>query len=181
MTDNVEPCCLSEQNRGWRYFVATMGIITLFMFFCRFFLFHLFESPKFLLSRGRQAEAVHVVHGIAYHNRAKTWLTEELLEELGGGPDSGPKISVAELQKRNFSKFSFNKVEQLFIDKKIGLTTILLWIMWFAIGLGYPLFNAFLPQYLEHAGEDSDPVSADVVCTLSRICFTNSHNLSGIP
>ena len=34
------------------------------MFICRFFLFHLFESPKFLLSRGRQAEAVATVHGI---------------------------------------------------------------------------------------------------------------------
>lgn len=34
------------------------------MFVARFFLFHLFESPKFLLSRGRQAEAVATVHGI---------------------------------------------------------------------------------------------------------------------
>lgn len=163
MTGGVEPCCLSEKNRGWRYFIFTMGIITLFMFFCRFFLFHLFESPKFLLSRGRQAEAAHVVHGLAYHNHSKTWLTEELLEELGGGPDSSRKMSVAELQKRTLSKFSFNKVEQLFIDRTLGLTTLLLWIMWFTIGMGFPLFNAFLPQYLEHAGEDTGPISTDVV------------------
>ena len=140
-----------------------MGVITLFMFFCRFFLFHMYESPKFLLSRGRQAEAVNVVHGIAYHNCSKTWLTEDLLEELGSGPDTGPKISVTELQKRNLSKFSFSKVEQLFLDKKLGLTTILLWVMWFCIGMGFPLFNAFLPQYLEHVGQDSEPVSTDVV------------------
>jgi hypothetical protein len=30
--------------------------------------------------------------------------------------------------------------------------------------MGYPLFNAFLPQYLEHAGQEgSVTVSADVV------------------
>ena len=34
------------------------------MFVARFFFFHLFESPKYLLSRGRQAEAVATVHGI---------------------------------------------------------------------------------------------------------------------
>jgi len=146
----------------------TMGAITLFMFFCRFFLFHMYESPKFLLSRDRQAEAVHVVHGIAYHNRSKTWLTEDLLEELGGGLDTGPKISVTELQKRNLSKFSFSKLEQLFLDRKLGLTTMLLWVMWFTIGLGFPLFNAFLPQYLEHAGQDSEPVSPDVVSKIHR-------------
>lgn len=34
------------------------------MFVARFFFFHLFESPKYLLSKGRQAEAVATVHGI---------------------------------------------------------------------------------------------------------------------
>ena len=29
--------------------------------------------------------------------------------------------------------------------------------------MAYPLFNAFLPQYLEHAGKDQDPVPVDVV------------------
>lgn len=33
-------------DKRWRYYVYTMGAITLVMFFCRFFLFHLFESPK---------------------------------------------------------------------------------------------------------------------------------------
>lgn len=49
---------------GWRYLNITIGGLTFLMFVCRFFLFHLFESPKFLLSRGRQAEAVATVHGI---------------------------------------------------------------------------------------------------------------------
>ena len=35
-----------SSHRGWRYLVYTMGAITLVMFIFRFFLFHLFESPK---------------------------------------------------------------------------------------------------------------------------------------
>ncbi len=51
-------------NKGWRYLNIVTGAIIFLMFVCRFFLFHLFESPKFLLSRGRQSEAVATVHGI---------------------------------------------------------------------------------------------------------------------
>src|SRR5258708_4979330 len=29
--------------------------------------------------------------------------------------------------------------------------------------MAYPLFNAFLPQYLEHAGKDQSPVPANIV------------------
>jgi hypothetical protein len=61
---------------GWRYLILTLGAITFAMFICRFFFFHLYESPKFLLSRGRQAEAVATVYGIASYNKTHTWLTE---------------------------------------------------------------------------------------------------------
>lgn len=50
-------------DQSWRYFIYTMGTITFDMFLSRFLLFHLFESPKSLLSRDRQDEAVAVVHG----------------------------------------------------------------------------------------------------------------------
>lgn len=61
---------------GWRYLILTLGAITFAMFVARFFFFHLYESPKFLLSRGRQAEAVATVYGIASYNNTTTWLTE---------------------------------------------------------------------------------------------------------
>ena len=52
-------------NEGWRYFVYTMGAITLVMFFCRFALFHLYESPKVRdegcsLETPRRADAIPV-------------------------------------------------------------------------------------------------------------------------
>lgn len=119
------------------------------MFFCRFALFHMFESPKFLLSRGRQSEAVAVVQGIAYHNGTKTWLTEDILNQIGGNPEvSEEKLTAKELVMRNLSKFSGERIRPLFNGWRLGTTTILLWFIWTFIGMGYPLFNAFLPQYL---------------------------------
>jgi hypothetical protein len=141
---------------GWRYFVYIIGCITFFMFICRFFFFHLFESPKFLLSRGRQAEAVAVVHGIAYFNKSKTWLTEDILNQIGGDPEVvNEKFSTVEIIKRNLSKFSGDHIRPLFNGRSLAMTTILLWFIWSSIGMGYPLFNAFLPQYL--GGGDTSP------------------------
>ncbi|KAJ5684360.1 uncharacterized protein N7477_000705 [Penicillium maclennaniae] len=142
--------CTKENNMGWRYLVLTLGAITFAMFCARFFLFHLYESPKYLLSRGRQDEAVASVHGIAYRNKAKTWLTSEILNEIGGVAESKEeeKLSVGEIIKRFFSKFSMERIGPLFANKRLGFTTVLLWLCWATIGMGYPLFNAFLPQYL---------------------------------
>lgn len=93
------------------------------MFICRFFFFHLYESPKFLLSRGRQAEAVATVHGIAYSNRRKTWLTEEILNEIGGVPEGGTqtKLSRGEVFRRFFGKFSKDRIAPLFATKRMGI------------------------------------------------------------
>ncbi|BCR94425.1 putative sugar transporter [Aspergillus luchuensis] len=152
-----EACCTKQSNMGWRYLCFTLGALTFAMFICRFFLFHLYESPKYLLARGRQSDAVASVHGIAHKNRTKTWLTEEILNEIGGYPEevAEEKLSFAEIVRRNLSKFSLERIGPLFSSKKLGFSTVLLWFCWATIGMGYPLFNAFLPQYLERAGGSS--------------------------
>src|SRR4051812_6205522 len=100
---------------GWRYLCFTLGALTFVMFICRFFLFHLYESPKYLLARGRQSDAVASVHGIAHKNRTKTWLTEEILNEIGGYPEevADEKLTFAEIVRRNLSKFSLERIGPL--------------------------------------------------------------------
>lgn len=112
---------------GWRYLVITLGAITFVMFLCRFFLFHLYESPKFLLSRGRQDEAVAAVHGIAYKNRKKTWLTVGILNEIGGYPEQASTrqdLNNKEIIERYLSKFSLERIRGLFVTKKLGITSM---------------------------------------------------------
>lgn len=142
--------CTKGNNWGWRYLVLTLGAITFAMFICRFLLFTLYESPKVLVSRGRQYEAVAAVHGMAKQNRAKTWLTEDILNEIGGYPEetSDAKLSTVQIIKRSFERFSYQQVAPLFATKRLGITTCLIWFCWTTIGMGYTLFNAFLPQYL---------------------------------
>lgn len=154
LADGVQSCCSRSNNWGWRYFILTIGALTFCMFVCRFFLFHLFESPKFLLSRGRQTEAVAVVHGIAHYNKTQTWLTEDVLNYVGGHPDAVEieKLATIEIVRRSLSKFSTQRIGPLFHGRKLALSTVLIWFIWTTIGMGYPLFNAFLPQYLSNAG-----------------------------
>lgn len=148
--------------------MLSIGVITFCMFALRFFIFHLFESPKFLLSRGRQSEAVAVVHGLAHRNGTKTWLTEDVLDavvddaagsESGQPPDHGqyvvPTLSTKGVLKARLEKFSAARLRPLFSTRKLGLATSLIWFCWATIGMGYPLFNAFLPQYLSHGGEST--------------------------
>ncbi|KAL4873248.1 hypothetical protein BDV12DRAFT_160677 [Aspergillus spectabilis] len=157
--------CTKEQNMGWRYLVLTLGAITFVMFICRFFLFHLYESPKFLLSRGRQEDAVAAVHGIAFKNGVKTWLTVDILNEIGGYPDeaAAPQtLDNKQIVTRYMDKFSLKRIRGLFATKKLGVTTVILWFCWTTIGMGYPLFNAFLPQYLARSGGETSQ-STDIV------------------
>lgn len=160
-----EACCTKSMNMGWRYLNFSMGAFTFAMFICRFFFFHLFESPKFLLSRGRQREAVAVVRGIAYKNKSKTWISEEVLDAIGGSIEEVPdqKLSTMEIVKRQAEKFSTKRIAPLFAYKRLGINTGLLWFCWTAIGMGYPLFNAFLTQYLTSVDPNAPPTPTDIV------------------
>ncbi|KAI1093211.1 MFS general substrate transporter [Rostrohypoxylon terebratum] len=148
-------------EQGWRYFVTTIGLITFGMFLVRFAMFRVYESPKYLLSQGRQSEAVAVVHGIAYRNGKMTWLTEEILDavaDVEGTDRTSARVSATNIIKQNLTSFSFGRLRPLFQTRKLGIATLLIWFCWSTIGLGYPLFNAFLPQYLSHGGSGA-PVS----------------------
>jgi hypothetical protein len=68
---------------GWRYTVIVLGLMTLIIFCLRYFVFRFHESPKFLLSRGREAEAIEVLHRIAKFNRAPPpMLTVEMFQAI---------------------------------------------------------------------------------------------------
>lgn len=140
-------------NLGWRYLLYTMGCSTIGMFACRFFLFHLFESPKFLLSKGRQQDAVMVVRAIAYHNKKKTWISEDILNEIGGSSQEVDEqgLTNTEILKRTLGKFSTQRIKPLFAQKKLAINTAMLFTIWTAIGMAYPLFNAFIVQYIQEA------------------------------
>ena len=172
-------------DQGWRYFIITIGIMTFGMFIIRFFIFRLFESPKYLLNRGRQDEAVAVIHGIAHRNGTKTWLTSELLDEIAGEDNELPEEQFAEKSSNSFlknklKKVSGDKMKQLFKTRALGLSTGLIWWAWATIGMGYPLFNAFLPQYFARF---ADAEVSDETSQISDVAYRNYAitSISGVP
>lgn len=135
--------CTRSENFGWRWFMIAMGLLAMIMFCCRFFLFTLYESPKYLMGRGKDEEAVRVVHEVARINGKTTNLTLADLEVFNQAGQQGVDASAA--LKRKLEKVNFTHLRALFASPKLAWSTSLIISIWAFIGLGFPLYNAFLP------------------------------------
>ncbi|KAL2372396.1 MFS transporter, metabolite:H+ symporter [Blastomyces gilchristii SLH14081] len=135
--------CSRGENMGWRYFMITVGGISMLMFFIRFACFTIFESPKYLMGKGRDEDAVRVVHEVARRNGKTSSLTLEALTALGHGTTQRSGAGIA--LQRNLEKLDSNHVKSLFATPKLAWSTSLIILIWAFIGLGFPLYNAFLP------------------------------------
>ncbi|KAK0617953.1 major facilitator superfamily transporter [Bombardia bombarda] len=151
--------CTRGENMGWRYFMIAMGGLTLLMFVVRFLCFTVYESPKYLMGKGRDEEAVRVVHEVAKRNGAACELTLGDLracEPEGYVPPqaAGKKQYVSSTLRRRLEKVSLERVRALFATRRLALSTGLIMLVWAFIGLGYPLYNAFLPYIQATRGAD---------------------------
>lgn len=150
--------CVKADNKGWRYFLFTIGGLTLLMFLARFAM-PVFESPSFYLARGDNERAVETVHKIAKVNRRTVSLTvDDLLavedsESLDQEASTlhGP-IKGNELLKSRIKRYNLSHIRQCFASRRLALLFTLVVVLWALIGLAFPLYNAFLPSYLEQRG-----------------------------
>lgn len=159
--DNVaagEPCCTVSSNMGWRYTVIVLGCFTLVIFFLRFFVFTFHESPKFLLSRGREAEAIEVLHKIAKFNRAPApQLTVEMFVAIDLSEGHTPvvhsasgKKTMAETMKivgKGFAK-EVKRIKGVFTNKLQAFIFVLLAIAYMGDYWSFNLAGAYLPIIL---------------------------------
>ncbi|KAF1947983.1 MFS general substrate transporter [Clathrospora elynae] len=144
--------CTRGENMGWRYFMIVMGGVALIMFIIRFLLFTIFESPKFLMGKGKDEEAITIVHEVARRNGKTSTLTLEDLEVCNSlalpGSAGQQQTTATAVIKRNMQKVDSSHIKALFATKKLAFSTGVITAVWAFIGLGYPLYNAFLP-YLQ--------------------------------
>jgi hypothetical protein len=137
--------------------VKVMGGVALIMFAVRFVFFTIFESPKYLMGKGKDSEAINVVQEIARRNNKSSQLTIEDLEACHHLAQQGPiqqQHSTAAAVKRNLQKFDSSHVKALFATRRLAFSTSVITIVWAFIGLGYPLYNAFLPYIQATRGVD---------------------------
>ncbi|KAF8878999.1 major facilitator superfamily domain-containing protein [Gymnopilus junonius] len=138
--------CPKAENMGWRY-TLRLGALTLLMFICRFFIFNLQESPKYLIANGRDEEAIKVMEHLARKNGKSISLTLDQLQEIQGSATL-PLRTMLQVVKESFSHLSLSHVKPLFAGRKLAINSSITILLWGLIGLAYPLFSAFLPFYL---------------------------------
>ncbi|KAL1937935.1 hypothetical protein VTO73DRAFT_12685 [Trametes versicolor] len=143
--------CTRGENMGWRYLLFTLGGMTIILWAIRLFVFPLYESPRFLVGIGRDAEAVEVVHRIAAYNGCTSNLS--LLDLQAAAMAVGGQKSEGEtkLQSRS-SVFTMDHIKGLFATPKLAWSTSLLIFLWGIIGLASTLYNSFLPFLLASRG-----------------------------
>lgn len=116
----------------------TAGTLVLVMSLLRVFVIRLKETPKFLISQGRDAEAVAGLQEIAKKYNRQCDLTVEQLAACG---DTMPEHT----KKRHIFRELGQNISGLFATRKMALSTSMVWASWTLIGLAYPLFYVFLP------------------------------------
>jgi hypothetical protein len=130
-----------------------MGGISLLEFIIRFVFFTVYESPKFYMGKGDDEKAVEIVHEVARRNGKTTNLTVADLKacgelNIGKGKESAASSAI----KRKLKQLDLTHVKALFATRKLALSTSLIMLIWALIGLGYPLYNAFIPYIQATSG-----------------------------
>jgi MFS family permease len=140
--------CTRGENMGWRWFLITMGGITVIMFLVRFWLFTIYESPKYLMGKGRDEDAVRIVHEVARRNGKTSDLT---VADLKACEPEGyvHQANVTHAVKRKLEDIKFERVRTLFGTRKLALSTGLIMVIWAFIGLGYADLMAKLSRGTE--------------------------------
>lgn len=163
-----QACCTKDMNYGWRYLFFTLGAITIFIFFLRFALFNFKESPKFLLYRGRDEEALQTLQYIANYNKVPCNLTLEDFSNLTDDDESISSNSSSQKgrivlgsgdKQKNMSLKDKLKLEALRLQVLFGSTpmawlTICIWIIYMFDYWGFTIAGTYLPLILQREGNE---------------------------
>lgn len=189
-SDTPSGQCTFQSNLGWRYCYWTFGGLTLAMFLARLF-FRVYETPKYLLGKGLDKQAVDVVSKVASRNRTSTWLTvsyfeaidAQLANQCSEETQEAPNTTSTNILKRSITKFSPEKVKALFSTPRLAFSTTMMLFLWCSIGMAYPLYNSFIPIYLAAKGvkySSTSPAQVYRNYAIQAVCGIPASLLGGI-
>ncbi|GAA6002086.1 MFS transporter [Rhodotorula paludigena] len=167
-----EACCGRSNNMGWRYAILVCGFMTLAIFIARFVVFTFRESPKFLLAKGRDEQAIDVLYKIAAFNKQPTptltiddfrLLDKEFAERESITSDeplqAGPhKLSTGELTKRRLRQLGgqFKHLKGFFATKRMIWLSVTLWMAYMSLFFSFSIAGGYLPLILRQKGIDTN-------------------------
>lgn len=104
------------------------------------------------MGKGRDEDAVKVVHEVARRNGKTSPLSVEVLRRCETQESGQQKTDAAAAIKRKLEKINLTHVQALFQTRKLAISTALIMVVWGFIGLAFPLYNAYLPFILANRG-----------------------------
>lgn len=157
-TNATPATCPRRENMGWyvflskvqfkanllifrRYTLITLGGMSLVFTLIRLLAFKLPETPRYLLSQGRDQDAVEAVNYVARQNGRPEPLTIGMLREidtrLGTTPSEDgahARISTKDTIAENMRAFKGKHYRALFATSKLSRHTMIIWVIWLTIG-----------------------------------------------
>ncbi|CAG9970358.1 unnamed protein product [Clonostachys byssicola] len=181
--DGMPGTCRREDNMGWRYTMFTLGAAAVAFSLVRILVFKMPESPRYLLSKKRDAEAVEAVNYVARRNGKPEPLTLAMLNDIdirlgnmtAGDDSSRVGLTRKQILKENISDFKFSNIRQLFTTRPLIQHTTILWTIWMTIGISYPLYFNFLPTYLAQRFVQDSSLNA----TYRSYCIQSAVGMAG--
>lgn len=179
--------------------MITLGAMALAFTFIRIFVFRLPETPRFLLSQGRDQDAVDAVNYVARQNGKPEPLTIGMLHEIDARLGSVPtedggntRLTTKEIISENMQAFKGEHYRALFATRKLSRHTIIIWAIWLTVGeathpdsfdavltsfsgIGYPLYFNFLPSYLAKKFTEN----SSLYLTYRNYCITSAIGIVG--
>ena len=155
--DPTSPDCTSRLNRGWRYCWYVNSGIVMGAALIRLVYLQLGETPKFLVSTGRDQEAVNELQTIAAkYNRSCSLSIEKLQEcgEVGETYFDTEKVSDFKMGLKSIFKSTKSNCKILFSNKLVARSTSLIISSWLLMGVAYAVFYNFLYIYIASHGGD---------------------------
>ncbi|KAI8942714.1 hypothetical protein NX059_000762 [Plenodomus lindquistii] len=151
-----EPCCSKDDNMGWRYLLFSLGAVTLIAFLLRSVVFRFQESPKFLVYRGKDAQAVEVLHNIARYNGQACELSLDEFEALereyelaqNRKPMLGSGFKQLESTLVDKIRLEGERFKLLFSNYQMTRLTLLVWLTYICDYWGFTVAGSYLPQIL---------------------------------
>ncbi|CAI7639529.1 unnamed protein product [Penicillium pancosmium] len=181
-TDATPETCRRQDNMGWRYTLIVLGGLALCFTFIRLFIFKLPETPRYLLSQGRDEEAVEAVNYVARQNGKPEPLTIGMMREidsrlgnLSENGDEAAKLSKKEILAETMQAFKGEHFRALFATRKFSQQTLIIWAIWLTVGIAYPLYFNFLPSYLATKFTQDDSLSL----TYRNYCIVSAVGIVG--
>lgn len=147
--------CPSSINRGWRYCWYVNSGICLFAALVRVFVLKMDETPKFLVSSGKDEEAFEVLKKISDKYNRPMSLTVEDLKACGEINHDYFDPERDGYSFRALLRVIKVNMKILFQSKIVTRSTILVYLSWGFIGIAYSTFYNFLYIFIATHGGDT--------------------------